>query len=72
MQAILGLREDCDFPRWMGYGMLFYMISMLVLFGNFYYKTYTRKASNHEEKQAYQKNVVANSATQKETRKKSD
>ncbi|XP_028412916.1 elongation of very long chain fatty acids protein 4-like [Dendronephthya gigantea] len=60
LQAILGLREDCGFPRWMAYGMLSYMISMFMLFGNFYYRTYTNKT------------VAANRVTLKETYMKSD
>ena len=47
--AILGLRVDCGFPRWMGYGMIMYMISMLTLFGNFYYKTYRIVRSKQKE-----------------------
>lgn len=43
--AVYGLIEDCGFPRWTGYGMLLYMVSMLTLFGNFYLQTYRNAKS---------------------------
>ena len=37
------LRVQCDFPLWMQYAMIMYMISFLVLFGNFYANEYSKK-----------------------------
>ncbi|XP_046860862.1 elongation of very long chain fatty acids protein 4-like [Xenia sp. Carnegie-2017] len=51
LQAVLALREDCGFPRWMAYALITYMMSMILLFGNFYLKTYLKtrlKLSNGE------------------------
>ncbi|CAB3979678.1 elongation of very long chain fatty acids 4 [Paramuricea clavata] len=70
MQAILGLRENCGFPRWMGYGMLLYMVSMLTLFGNFYYKTYRDAKSKQEGKHNSRNDTVVNGVTQNGSQKK--
>ena len=66
MQAILGLRQDCGFPRWMGYGMILYMVSMVTLFANFYYKTYRET----KRKQQDQNGVVGNGVTKNGSQKK--
>jgi len=34
------IRIGCDFPMWMQYTLVAYMVSFLVLFSNFYYKAY--------------------------------
>lgn len=35
-----GIRVGCDFPLWMQYALVAYMISFIVLFGKFYAKKY--------------------------------
>ncbi len=65
--AILGLRENCGFPRWMGYGMVIYMLSMLALFANFYYKTYRSAKRKQERKHT---SHVVNGVTQNGSQKK--
>ncbi|XP_065557065.1 very long chain fatty acid elongase 4-like [Artemia franciscana] len=42
----LGIRAivvGCDFPLWMQYALVVYMVSFLILFGDFYIKVYCRK-----------------------------
>lgn len=34
------IRSDCDFPMWMKYALVMYMISFIVLFGRFYAMKY--------------------------------
>ncbi|CAH1392972.1 unnamed protein product [Nezara viridula] len=41
--GINGIRSGCDFPLWMQYALVIYMISFIVLFGNFYAKAYIEK-----------------------------
>lgn len=41
--GINGIRSGCDFPLWMQYALVIYMISFIVLFGNFYAKAYIAK-----------------------------
>lgn len=41
--GINGIRFGCDFPLWMQYALVIYMISFIVLFGNFYAKMYLAK-----------------------------
>lgn len=41
--GINGIRVGCDFPKWMHYALIIYMISFIVLFGNFYAKQYLAK-----------------------------
>ncbi|KAI8439922.1 hypothetical protein MSG28_001378 [Choristoneura fumiferana] len=43
--GINGIRMGCEFPLWMHYVLIFYMISFIVLFGNFYMKAYLAKGS---------------------------
>ncbi|CAH0552724.1 unnamed protein product [Brassicogethes aeneus] len=40
-----GIRTGCDFPLWMHYTLIIYMMSFIVLFGNFYVKAYIEKGS---------------------------
>lgn len=41
--GINGIRSGCDFPLWMQYALVIYMLSFIVLFGNFYAKAYIEK-----------------------------
>lgn len=41
--GINGIRSGCDFPIWMQYALVIYMLSFIVLFGNFYAKAYIAK-----------------------------
>lgn len=47
--GINGIRSGCEFPLWMQYILVIYMISFIVLFGNFYAQAYIA-----EEKVNYQ------------------
>lgn len=40
MLGVNGIRSGCDFPLWMHYALVIYMISFIILFGNFYIKAY--------------------------------
>ncbi|XP_065348014.1 very long chain fatty acid elongase 4-like isoform X1 [Cloeon dipterum] len=40
IMGINGIRTGCDFPLWMQYALVIYMMSFIVLFGNFYIKAY--------------------------------
>ncbi|XP_046665857.1 elongation of very long chain fatty acids protein 4-like [Homalodisca vitripennis] len=41
--GINGIRSGCDFPLWMQYALVIYMLSFIILFGNFYTKAYIEK-----------------------------
>jgi hypothetical protein len=43
IMGINGIRSGCNFPLWMQYVLVIYMISFIVLFGNFYAKAYIEK-----------------------------
>ncbi|KAJ8914586.1 hypothetical protein NQ315_017291 [Exocentrus adspersus] len=43
--GVNGLRTGCDFPLWMHYTLIIYMMSFIVLFGNFYVKAYIEKGN---------------------------
>ncbi|XP_031639666.1 elongation of very long chain fatty acids protein 4-like [Contarinia nasturtii] len=43
IMGINAIQSGCDFPKWMQYALVFYMISFIVLFGNFYGKNYLSK-----------------------------
>lgn len=40
-----GIRMGCEFPLWMHYTLIFYMVSFIVLFGNFYVQAYIEKGN---------------------------
>ena len=44
--GINSIRSGCDFPMWMQYALVIYMISFIVLFGNFYAKSYIERVSS--------------------------
>lgn len=48
MLGLNGIFTGCTFTRWMQYLVVFYMLSFMVLFGNFY-----RNAYNHGLRAAY-------------------
>lgn len=41
--GVNGIRTGCEFPLWMHYVLIIYMISFIILFGNFYMKAYLAK-----------------------------
>lgn len=43
--GINGIKSGCDFPLWMQYALVIYMVSFIVLFGNFYAKAYIAKVN---------------------------
>ncbi|KAL3279453.1 hypothetical protein HHI36_016964 [Cryptolaemus montrouzieri] len=43
--GVNGIRTGCDFPLWMHYTLIIYMMSFIVLFGNFYVKAYLEKGN---------------------------
>lgn len=43
--GINGIRTGCEFPLWMHYVLIMYMISFIILFGNFYMKAYIAKVT---------------------------
>ncbi|KAL6435978.1 hypothetical protein ACFW04_005661 [Cataglyphis niger] len=60
--GINGIRSGCDFPLWMQYALVIYMLSFIVLFGNFYAKAYIAKG-----KQAYEDKRLKRIKAAKET-----
>ncbi|CAI6347911.1 unnamed protein product [Macrosiphum euphorbiae] len=46
--GINAIQSGCNWPLWMKYLFVFYIITMLVLFGDFYKKNYIKKVSNNE------------------------
>ncbi|KAK3103302.1 hypothetical protein FSP39_018353, partial [Pinctada imbricata] len=47
--TIQALYVDCNFPRGYGYALLIYDLSHILLFSNFYYQTYSKKARAKKE-----------------------
>ena len=55
--GVNGLRIECEFPLWMHYTLIGYMVSFLVLFGNFYIGAYI---TDHKRRQQENKQVLDN------------
>lgn len=45
--GINGIRVGCEFPQWMHYALIIYMISFIILFGNFFAKQYLTKGRDN-------------------------
>jgi 5-methylthioribose kinase len=71
VQAVLALYDDCGFPRWVSYGMMLYMVTMISLFANFYFSTYRASRIKKDGKQNQQHSNKQHggvlNATQKKT-----
>ncbi|KAK0088421.1 hypothetical protein PV325_012085 [Microctonus aethiopoides] len=64
--GINGIRSGCDFPLWMQYALVIYMISFIVLFGNFYAKAYIAKGKQaYANRQKTSRNAIANASNSK-------
>ena len=53
---------NCNFPRWMAYANISYMVSFLVLFSNFYIHAYIirkRKAKHQKAEEEKQREKAA-------------
>ncbi|KAG8175991.1 hypothetical protein JTE90_018057 [Oedothorax gibbosus] len=49
MMGIQAIVLDCQFTRWMQYALVAYSFSFMVLFGNFYANSYSKKNSQKKE-----------------------
>ncbi|XP_063702729.1 very long chain fatty acid elongase 4-like [Culicoides brevitarsis] len=54
--GINGIFIGCEFPLWMHYTLILYMISFIVLFGKFYTTAYIQKYKDYRETQKTAKN----------------
>lgn len=64
--SAVALYYDCGFPLWMHYLLIVYMVSFLVLFGNFYMQAYLakgRRMPQHLSAAASDRNINGNAAT---------
>ena len=50
--AVTGFVIDCDYPRWMAYALAAYMLSLIVLFMNFYRHAYNKSQEEKKKKKA--------------------
>jgi len=50
VMGLNAIRIGCDFPMWMQYSCIAYMVSFLVLFSDFYYKAYLAGREEGKEK----------------------
>lgn len=60
--GINGIVAGCDFPLWMQYALVIYMISFIVLFGNFYAKQYLAKGKANWKSYCANKNTNNNNS----------
>ncbi|CAI6344962.1 unnamed protein product [Macrosiphum euphorbiae] len=63
--GIHGIKSGCKFPIWMQYLLVIYMISFIVLFGNFYANAYVQKDTTNKtdiyKNYKYTKNLACKS-----------
>ncbi|KYM98310.1 PREDICTED: elongation of very long chain fatty acids protein 4-like [Cyphomyrmex costatus] len=65
--GINGIRSGCDFPLWMQYALVIYMLSFIVLFGNFYAKAYIAKGKQvYAEKRLERLRAAEKASTSKQ------
>ncbi|GAU95331.1 hypothetical protein RvY_06965 [Ramazzottius varieornatus] len=64
-------REDCKYPRWLGYIQLWFLLALVVLFSNFYVQSYLKDRNKRRENKEQSKtksdtrNGVHNTTTPK-------
>lgn len=69
--GIVSLSVKCDYPLWMQYSLIFYMISFLVLFSNFYLYSYAmRQRKENKQKEEFVVNGNANVVEHEKENKK--
>lgn len=54
VQGCRGMAVNCPFPKWMGYTLIAYMSSFVILFSNFWFHAYSkpkRKVKNSDKKE---------------------
>ena len=60
--GVVSLYVKCDYPLWMQYSLVLYMVSFLVLFSNFYIHSYLAQRHRKHERQVVEyENNKANS-----------
>lgn len=67
-----GIRNGCDFPMWMQYALVIYMISFIVLFGNFYAKMYLSKGTITPSGSVSHKKTAAKISSKQSIKQKSN
>lgn len=69
--GVVSLRAKCDYPQWMQYALIGYMISFLILFSNFYVQSYFAKKFKKQKPIEANGEIVTNgSANSLEEKKK--
>ncbi|RMX56997.1 hypothetical protein pdam_00016138, partial [Pocillopora damicornis] len=69
--GVVSLRAKCDYPLWMQYALIGYMISFLILFSNFYVQSYFAKKFKKQKPIEANGEIVTNgSANSLEEKKK--
>lgn len=52
VHGVIAYRDGCSFPHWMYYTMMGYMITFLILFGNFYVVNYVMQKPTEKQKKS--------------------
>ena len=63
--AVHTLYSGCEFPEWMSWALILYMISFLVLFGNFYIQAYLKKKTTKSSSKNGKSYGIANSSSKR-------
>lgn len=58
--GIVSLHVKCDYPLWMQYALIGYMVSFLILFSNFYIHAYFAKKYSKREASKANSELIAN------------
>jgi len=65
VHTFTGIVNDCEYPKWSQYGLVCYMVIMVVLFSNYYIHEYMKK-TNREKSLRYKKEAEALNANKTE------
>jgi hypothetical protein len=65
VHTFTGIVNDCEYPKWSQYGLVCYMVIMVVLFSNYYIHEYLKK-TNREKSLRYKKEAEALNANKTE------
>lgn len=65
IMGVNAIRVGCDFPMWMQYSAVAYMVSFLILFSDFYYKAYVTGRKEKKQQSLATSNGLAQKGLEK-------
>lgn len=72
VHTFTGIFNNCEYPRWSQYGLVCYMVIMVVLFSNYYIHEYLKKTNREKSLRCKKEAEAALAAKENAIEKKED